>query len=84
MFVQMRLGGFLGMVFGVQAMAVRGVGMFGRFLMRILAMMLGGEAMVLGGVFVMFRRLVVMVGNAVPVRHCAIPPWADRSSATAF
>jgi hypothetical protein len=54
------LGSFFRMVFRMQMMTMRHVGMMGSLFMIARFMMLGGFSVVLAGVFVMFGSLVMM------------------------
>ncbi len=67
------LAGFLGVVQRVQMVAVRGVGVFGRFGMVVFFGMLGRFAVMLGGAFVMLGRHLVVISDAVGVRHFGAP-----------
>jgi hypothetical protein len=59
------LGGLFGMVFGMQMMAMRDVGMVGGLFMIAGFMMLGGFSVVLAGFFVVLGGLLVMFNNGV-------------------
>jgi hypothetical protein len=72
--VGVRLHGFLGVVFGVQRVAVRGMRVLGDFVVVARTAVLGGVAVVLRGVLVMLGRLLVVVGDAVMmVGHVRVP-----------
>ena len=66
------------MMFGVAGMTVRGVGVVRRLFVIAGFVMLGGFAMVLCRMLVMFGRLVMMI-NACVVAHVALPVWRLRS-----
>ena len=59
------LARFAGMVRRVRRMTVRRMGMVRGFLVRISLMMLGCFAMMLGGVFVMVGRFLVVLDDLV-------------------
>ncbi len=67
MFVGVRLAGFFSVVLGVQVMAMRGMGVFGRLGVVSLAVLLGCVAMMLRRVVVMLGSLLVMIGDALAV-----------------
>jgi hypothetical protein len=67
------LAGFLGMVKRMQMVAVRGMSVLGRIPMVVFSGMLGRFAVMLGGVFVVLGRHLVMFGDAVGVRHHGAP-----------
>jgi hypothetical protein len=69
----MQLGGRVRMVFSMQVMAVRGMGMVRRRLGVLIPMMLGGFAVMVGGLFVMSRGSLVMFGDLRRVRHGLSP-----------
>jgi hypothetical protein len=56
------LGGFFGVVRGLEMMAVRHVGVMAGFFVIAGFVVVGGRAMVLGGVLVMIGRLAMMIG----------------------
>ena len=58
------------MMFGVAGMAVGGVGVMGRLLVIAGFVVLGGFAVMLGGVFVVFGGLVMMLDA-----HVSLPGW---------
>jgi hypothetical protein len=62
------------MMFGMAGMTVGAVGVVRRLLVITGLMMLGGFAMVLGCMFVMFGSLVMMV-DACVVAHVCSPGW---------
>jgi hypothetical protein len=62
------------MMFGMAGMTVGAVGVVRRLLVIAGLMMLGGFAMVLGCMFVMFGSLVMMV-DACVVAHVCSPGW---------
>ncbi len=72
------LGGFLGVMLGVQLVAVRRVGVFGRLVVLVFTMMAGCDAMMLRGVLMMFGGFFVMVGDRVRVRHCVFLAGGHR------
>ena len=63
------------MLFGVAGVAVSGVGVVRRLLVIAGFMVLGGFAVMLGSMFVVFGRLVMMVLDACVVAHI----WLSRS-----
>lgn len=65
------------MLFGVAGMAVSGVGVVCRLLVIAGLMVLGGFAVMPGSVFVVFRRLVMMVLDACVVAHICSPGSGD-------
>jgi hypothetical protein len=62
------------MMFGVAGMAMGGVGVMGRLLVLASLVVLGGFAVMLGSVFVMFGRLVMVV-DACVIAHVSLPGW---------
>jgi len=66
--------GFGMMLFGVAGVAVSGVGVMRRLLVIAGLMVLGGFAVMPGGMFVVFGRLVMMVLDACVVAHI----WLSR------
>jgi len=68
------LTGVFGMLGRMEVMTVREMRMMRRLLVGLLAMVMRGVAMVLGGCLVVFRGLFVMVGQFCCV-HCASPVW---------
>jgi len=78
--VGVRLHGFLGMMLGMQRVAMRGVGVLGGFVMIAGAAVLGRDAMVLRGMLVMLGGFFVVVGGHCRVYHVALL-WADPLSA---
>jgi hypothetical protein len=71
--LRVRLGGFLGVVLGMDLMTVRGMRMLCRVVVCARVVMFCRFPMMLRGMFVVFRRLLVMVGDAGPVRHFDAP-----------
>jgi hypothetical protein len=63
------------MMFGMAGMTVGAVGVVRRLLVIAGLMMLGGFAMVLRGVLVMFGGLVMMVLDACVFAHVCSPGW---------
>jgi hypothetical protein len=83
--LNMALAGHLGMVVGVEVVAVRGMCVLGCFGVMALLMGLGGMTMMLRGMLVMLGGLFVMFGDLVRVRHFFIShACADRLSAHAW
>ncbi len=58
----MMLGGLAGMMVGLEAMAMRNMGMMTGEMMLALFVMLGGFAMMLGGLFVMVGGGLMVIG----------------------
>ena len=58
----MMLGGFTGMMFGLQTVAMRDMGMMAGQMMLALFLMFGGLAMVFGGLLVVFGSGLMMLG----------------------
>ncbi len=56
------LGGFAGMMIGLQTVAMRDMGMVAGKMMLALVVMLGSLAVVLGGLFVMFGSGLMVLG----------------------
>jgi hypothetical protein len=76
-----QLPGFLGMMHGVQVMAVGHVSVVGGAAMVAAAVMLGGAAVVLGGFLVMIGG-VGMVFGKLGVDHgetSVVMPWKETS-----
>jgi hypothetical protein len=74
-----RLAGVMG---GVRGMAVCRMGVMRGLLVRVLLVVLGGLAMVLGGVFVMFGRGVVVLDDLV-LGHDALRPLRNDCKSVA-
>jgi hypothetical protein len=62
----------VGMLIGVQAMAVRHMGMMGRLVVVACLMVAGGFVMVLGGLLVVMSGLAMMIGAFVTSRHIRV------------
>ncbi len=62
--LDMALGGFVGMVFGLQAVAMRDLGVMAGEMKLTLFMVLGGLAMVLSSLLMMFGSGLMMLGFA--------------------
>ncbi len=60
--LDMMLGGFAGMMIGLEAMTMRNVRVMARKMMLTLFVVLGGFAMMLGGLFVMVGGGLMMLG----------------------
>lgn len=60
--LDMMLGGFVGMMIGLEAVAVRDVRVVAGEVMFVLFVVLGGFAMMLGGLFVMVGGGLMMLG----------------------
>ena len=67
--IRMQLGSGFGMMFRMQMMAARGMGMMSGGFGILIAMMFGGLAVVLRGLFVMVRGGLVMFGDLRRVGH---------------
>jgi hypothetical protein len=68
-----RLAGFLGVLHGVQVVAMRRMGVLGGLGVVVVAGVLGSLAVVRGSVLVMLGRLLVVVGDVRSVRHGVAP-----------
>jgi hypothetical protein len=64
------------MLFGVAGVAVSGVGVMGRLLVIAGFVVLGGFAVMLGSVFVVFGSLVMVMLDACVVAHICSPGLA--------
>jgi hypothetical protein len=69
--------GFGMMLFGVAGVAVSGVGVMRGLLVIAGLVMLGGFAVMPGSMFVVLRRLVMMVLDACVVAHICSPGSGD-------
>jgi hypothetical protein len=67
-----RLAGFVGMVLGVQVVAMGRVGVFRGFGMMAAVQMLRRGAVMPGSMLVMVGRLLVMVGDGGLVSHATL------------
>jgi hypothetical protein len=76
-----QLAGFLGMLLGVQMVAVREVGVLRRLGVTAFLKVFGGLAMMLRRMIVMLGGLLVVLGDRARFGHVAIPSLADRVSA---
>ena len=71
--VSVRLGCFLGVMFCVQMMAVRNMGVLRRFIMSTIAMMFRRGAVVFGSLLVMRRRRLMVLRDLGGLLHGIIP-----------
>ena len=71
--LDMRLGGFAGVMLGMSMVGMGEMGVMGARFVIAVRDMSGGFAMMLGGVFVMFGGLLVMLGGVFGVRHRRLP-----------
>ena len=74
----MVLGGLVAVVRRVQAVGVRQVGVMTRLVMVVLAVVLGGRAMMFGGFLVVLGRGLVMRAAFMAFAHIVLhaPKWA--------
>jgi hypothetical protein len=77
--VGVMLAGFLGVVLGVDAVAIGDVGVMGRLVMLAVGMELGGFAMMDRGLLVMVGGVLVMLGTLMVVGHGLLLDMAWRS-----
>jgi hypothetical protein len=70
---RMRLAGFGGMVMGVMAVAGRGMGVMRRGLAIVVLISLGGFAVMMRCLFMMFGGVVMMLAGGMLVRHGELP-----------
>ena len=73
--LDMRLGGFARVMFGVLVMRMGEMRMMrARFVIAV-GDVAGGGAMMFGGLFVMLGGVLVMLGGVLGVRHGRLPYW---------
>jgi hypothetical protein len=71
--LDMRFGGFAGVMFGMFVVSMGKMRMMRACLVIAIRHMGGGLAMMFGGVFVMLGRMLVMFGGVLGVRHGRLP-----------